>query len=72
MRHTENLVLKALQHVAEIHPSVTQVFYDEYLRWCYCDDNFIPVQFTGEEDIGLLEDAADQVMNYPCMFRLEP
>lgn len=57
---TEGLVEKALAHVASIHPSVTQVVYDDDLHWCYSDSEAVPVIFGGTENISLLEDAADE------------
>lgn len=54
------LVEQALAHIIEIHPSVTQVVYDDDLRWCYTDSQGVGVTFKSVEDIGLLEDAADE------------
>lgn len=57
------LIEKALAHVAMIHPSVVQVTYDDDLRWAYAAaDGSVPA-FNGTEDIGLLEDAADEAYN---------
>lgn len=56
------LVEKALSHIAAIHPAVDQVIYNEELRWCYSGDG-VPITFTDKEDIGLLEDAADEAYN---------
>lgn len=53
-------VEKALKHIATIHPEVTQVVYDQDLRWFYSDSAGRGPTFIGEEDIGLLEDAADE------------
>lgn len=57
-RKGRGLVEEALTHIATIHPAVDQVVYDEDLRWCYSSGG-IPITFTNKEDIGLLEDAAD-------------
>lgn len=54
------LIERALMHIASIHPSVTQVVYGDDLRWCYSDAKGVPVTFGKVEDIGLLEDAADE------------
>ncbi len=56
----QGLIEQALAHVAGIHQSVTQVVYDDDLRWCYSDSNGVAVTFNGSEDIALLEDAADE------------
>lgn len=54
------IIQKALAHVITIHPSVVKVVYDADLKWSYmAADGSAPV-FNGSEDIGLLEDAADQ------------
>ncbi|WGK63488.1 hypothetical protein QAO71_17105 (plasmid) [Halopseudomonas sp. SMJS2] len=58
--HAPGLVEQALAHIIEIHPSVTQVVYDDDLRWCYTDSQGVGVTFKGVEDIGLLEEAADE------------
>jgi len=57
-------VQAALKHVASIHPEVTQVVYDEDIRWSYQDAQGNPADFTGSQpDIGILEDAADEISN---------
>ncbi|MBF6615546.1 MAG: hypothetical protein ITG07_02350 [Candidimonas sp.] len=55
----KGLVERALAHIASIHPGVNQVVYDDDLRWLY-SANGVPITFTKQEDIGLLEDAADE------------
>ncbi|MDU8351104.1 hypothetical protein RYA05_04240 [Pseudomonas syringae pv. actinidiae] len=57
------LIERALMHIASIHPSVTQVVYGDDLRWCYSDANGSAVTFGKTEDIGLLEDAADEAFD---------
>lgn len=57
---SQGLIEKALAHVASIHPSVTQVVYDDELRWCYTDADGVYVVFNKREDISLLEEAADE------------
>jgi hypothetical protein len=53
-------VEQALAHIVQLHPQVTTVIYDEYLRWGYVDDAGGFPAFTGAEDISLLEAAADE------------
>jgi hypothetical protein len=57
---TMQLVEQALAHIASIHPSVTQVVYDDELRWCYSDGKGVAVAFRKSENITLLEQAADE------------
>lgn len=57
--NSEGLVERALAHIASIHPSVDQVVYDDDLRWYY-SGGVSPIVFNKTEDIGLLEDAADE------------
>ena len=54
------LIEKALAHIAAIHPSVVQVTYDDDLRWAYTAADGSGPRFNGQEDVGLLEDAADE------------
>jgi hypothetical protein len=46
--------------VASIHPAVVQVVYDDDLRWSYTAADGSCPNFNGTEDIGLLEDSADE------------
>lgn len=53
-------VEQALSHIVSIHPTVSQVVYDDDLRWCYSDSDGNAVIFNKTEDISLLEEAADE------------
>lgn len=55
-----NLVEQALAHIASIHPEVVSVVYDRDLRWHYRTAQGTAPKFNKSEDIGLLEDAADE------------
>lgn len=46
--------------MASIHPSVTQVVYDDECRWSYSDSSGAAVAFAGVEDLDLLEEAANE------------
>lgn len=61
---------EALRHVQQHHPEVTQVFYGWHTKWLYCDDEFKPANFGPEIDIGLLEDAQNEVTDFPFAFTL--
>lgn len=54
------LVEQALSHIMKIHPSVTQVVYDDDLRWNYSNSQGLAVTFNKQEDIDLLNEAADE------------
>lgn len=56
-------VIKALEHVKSVFPSVTQVSYDDACRWVYRTDSGFPPMFTDDIDIGILNEAADAVYN---------
>lgn len=51
-------VIAAYNHIKELHPLVNSVAYDEELHWHYGIVDGGVIQFTGAEDIGLLNTAA--------------
>jgi hypothetical protein len=67
------LVYKALQHVRSHYPNVCRVDYDTDGRWEFSDGKGDAPEFSEKIDIGLLEDAADEVYNtgsFPARFEL--
>ncbi|CAB3754420.1 hypothetical protein [Paraburkholderia humisilvae] len=60
----------AFKHVKAIHPQVTQVAFDEDLCWIYSDSSGNAPAFSGDIDVGLLEDAADALEICPATFAL--
>ncbi len=63
-------VKAALCHVREHHPEVTQVTFDGDLRWCYGNEQGDIPAFRDAIDVGLLEDAADAVPEWPVTYTL--
>lgn len=63
-------VKAALKHVRLHHPEVTQVFYGVDCRWLFCGEAFEAPTFGSEIDVGLLEDAADSLNEFPCAFSI--
>lgn len=61
-------VLNALEHVRKFHPDVIQVFYGIDCRWMYMDEDMESPVFGNGIDIGILEDAADSIEQFPAAF----
>lgn len=64
-------VLEALLHIRQFHPGVDRVVYDLDRRWDYQSQEAGRVLFMADHiDVGLLEDAADQVTQLPAVYFL--
>lgn len=61
-------VVRALDHVRSIFPDVTHVVYTREQKWHYMSDDGKAPQFSGKVDVGILEDAADSLNAFPCVF----
>jgi hypothetical protein len=60
----------AFNHVREFYPSVIGVVFNKNKAWFYYDENFVGPSFDSRIDVGILEDAADSLIEYPCMFEI--
>lgn len=65
---TPSQVRRALDHVRSYFPDVTHVIYTREVKWLYMSDDGVMPDFNGKIDIGLLEDAADAVSEFPAVF----
>ena len=64
-------VLKALQHVRSFYPDVRIVVYNTDYRWQFMTNDFDAPNFEYVNvDIGILEDAADDLITVPAVFQL--
>ncbi|MGI0646957.1 hypothetical protein ACRCPS_18230 [Pseudomonas aeruginosa] len=61
-------VVRALDHVRTIFPDVTHVVYTREAKWLYMSDEGAMPKFDGRVDVGILEDAADSLNSFPCVF----
>lgn len=61
-------IRRALDHVRQYHPEVTQVVFLRDGRWLYMDDDGECPQFVKEVDVAILEEAADAVTKVPAAF----
>lgn len=63
-------VQTAFAHVRALFPDVTSVSYDEELHWLFETAAGDAPSFDGAVDVGLLEDAADALDEFPVKFTL--
>ena len=61
-------VYDALVHVRQFHPDVEIVVYTSDGRWHYVTEDFNLPTFDPKIDVGILEDAADSLEQFPAVF----
>jgi hypothetical protein len=71
MTTTTTKVRTAIEHVRQLHPEVTRVYFDVMGRWRYTDAQKHGPAFTNV-DVGLLEDASDSLAKLPITFDYDP
>lgn len=66
-------VADALAAVREVFPEVDTVVFTSNAKWLYFDsETGDSPAFAGLIDVGILEDAADAVDNFPAVYQLQP
>jgi hypothetical protein len=58
----------AFNHVKKFFPELEIVAFNKYGQWCYMDANFEVFKFGDEIDQGILEIAADSILELPYIF----
>jgi hypothetical protein len=61
-------VIRSLDHVRSIFPEVTHVVFTRECKWLYMSDEGEMPEFKGQVNVGILEDACDAVVSFPCVF----
>lgn len=61
-------VQTAFDYIKHLFPQVTQVTYDEELRWVYSDGRDFAPAFGNSIDLAPLEDASDALTEFPITF----
>ena len=61
-------VIKAHSYVKIYHPDVIGVVYTSDTRWHFYNSDFEMPAFGEFIDVGILEDAADSVKEFPAVF----
>lgn len=67
-------VAAALAHVRTFCPDVVKVSFNSYGIWQYTTSNGVCPEFPNEVDVGILEDAMDEVDNtvgFPASFSIQ-
>jgi hypothetical protein len=66
---------QAFAHIKQFYPSVCIVAFSKNGNWHYMDEYFNSPVFGEEIEVGILEDAADSIINssswLPAIFQIE-
>lgn len=68
-------IITAIEHVRQLHPQVTRVYFDDFQRWFYTDDTQHGPTFGREVDTDILEAALDEAWentSIPTAFNYDP
>ncbi len=60
---------KAFDLVKKSFPTLSIVIFDKQGRWQYMDEDFECFKFDDKIDVGVLEDAADSIIDLPFIYQ---
>jgi hypothetical protein len=65
-------IVKAMEHVRSVFPTVCMVVFSKDGAWNYMDDCFNAPSFEGTGiDTGILEDARDSAPEFPFIYQID-